>query len=77
MDFIGPLPSDNGFDAILTITDHLGTDVCFIPCCTTASAQDVAKLFFTYWYCKNGLPVDIVSDRDKLFVSAFGQPSTS
>jgi hypothetical protein len=26
MDFIGPLPVDNGFDCILTITDRLNSD---------------------------------------------------
>ncbi|RXW13176.1 hypothetical protein EST38_g12678 [Candolleomyces aberdarensis] len=71
MDFIGPLPEDEGFDAILTITDCLGTNVCFIPCNTTDTATQIAELFFTHWYCENGLPVDIVSDRDKLFVLAF------
>ncbi|RXW17945.1 hypothetical protein EST38_g7906 [Candolleomyces aberdarensis] len=71
MDFIGPLPLDNGFDAILTITDRLGTDVRFIPCHTTDTAVDIAELFFTHWYCENGLPVDIVSDRDKLFILNF------
>ena len=27
--------------------------------------------FFNHWYCENGLPKDIISDRDKLFVSKF------
>ena len=31
MDFIGPLPSDEGHDCILTITDRLGSDVRVIP----------------------------------------------
>src|SRR5229473_6657522 len=35
MDFIGPLPIDNGYDCILTITDHLGSDIRIIP--TTCS----------------------------------------
>jgi hypothetical protein len=28
-------------------------------------------LFFEHWYCDNGLPLKIVSDCDKLFVSDF------
>jgi hypothetical protein len=28
-------------------------------------------VFFKHWYCENGLPLDIISDRDKLFVSKF------
>ena len=27
--------------------------------------------FFDKWYCENSLPTDIVSDRDKLFISKF------
>jgi hypothetical protein len=36
-----------------------------------ASAEDTASLFFTHWYCENGSPLNIVSDHDKVFVSAF------
>jgi hypothetical protein len=34
-------------------------------------AEKLTHLFFKEWYCENGLPLDIVSDRDKLFVSRF------
>ena len=36
-----------------------------------ATAKDTALLVFNHWYCKNGLPLDFVSDRDKLFMSHF------
>jgi hypothetical protein len=71
MDFVGPLPVEDGFDCILTITDRLGADVRLVPTTMKATAADVAHLFFTNWYCENGLPLEIVSDRDKLFTSAF------
>ena len=71
MDFIGPLPPDQGFNCILTITDRLGSDMRLIPTRTNISAPELALLFFEHWYCENGLPLDIVCDRDKLFVSAF------
>ena len=35
------------------------------------TAEELAKIFFNHWYCENGLPLEIVSDRDKLFVSRF------
>jgi hypothetical protein len=35
------------------------------------TAEKLADLFFKEWYCENGLPLEIVSDRDKLFVSQF------
>src|SRR5713226_534055 len=71
MDFIGPLPIDNGYDCILTITDHLGSDICIIPTTCSLTAEKLAKLFFKEWYCENGLPMEIISDHDKLFVSRF------
>jgi hypothetical protein len=30
-------------------------------------------IFFNEWYCENGLPLEIVSDHDKLFISKFWQ----
>jgi len=71
IDFIGPLPIDEGFDCILSMTDRLGSDIRIIPTQSTITAEDLALLFFNNWYCENGLPLDIVSDRDKLFVSKF------
>ena len=42
-----------------------------MPCRSNLTAEQLAVLFFNEWYCENGLPVDIICDRDKLFVSAF------
>lgn len=71
LDFVGPLPEDDGFDYLLTITDRLGADIRLIPCHKDISAERCAALFFEHWYCENGLPLEIISDRDKLFVSKF------
>ncbi|KAJ3576959.1 hypothetical protein NP233_g65 [Leucocoprinus birnbaumii] len=71
MDFVGPLPEENGCDQILTITDRLGADVRLIPCKKGLTAPELAELFFDYWYCENGLPDDIISDRDVMFLSNF------
>ena len=76
IDFIGPLPVDEGYDCIATITDRLGSDVWLIPTTTDVSAEEFARLFFDYWYCENGLPLEIISDRDKLFVSRFWKTLT-
>ena len=53
------------------MTDQLGLDVRIIPTWTDITAKHLALLFFNHWYCENGLPKDIISDRDKLFVSKF------
>src|SRR6202050_3721582 len=71
MDFIGPLKVDHGYDCILTITDCLGADIRFIPTQIDISTEDLAVIFFDHWFCKNGLPSEIVSDHDKLFISRF------
>lgn len=71
MDFVGPLPEDEGYNYLLTITDRLGSDIRLVPCKQDLTAEQLAVLFFDHWYCENGLPLDIISDRDKLFVSRF------
>ena len=76
MDFIGPLPQDEGFDEIVTITNMLGADYQFLPCKMTDSASDFALRFFNGWYCEHGLPEVIFSDRDKLFISKFWKALT-
>jgi Integrase zinc binding domain len=76
MDFIGPLPLDNNFNCILSITNHLGSDVRVVPTNSNINAEDLALVFFNNWYCENGLPENIVCDRDKLFVSKFWKALT-
>lgn len=71
IDSIGPLPLDDGFDCIVTMTCRSGSDVRIVPCNIKMNAEQLATLFFNEWYCENGLPDEIVCDRDKLFVSKF------
>jgi hypothetical protein len=71
IDFVGPLPEDEGFDCILSMTDRLNSDVRLIPTKMDLTAEELARVFFDEWYCENGLPKEIVSDRDKLFMSRF------
>jgi len=71
IDFIGPLAMDEGFDMIITFMDQLGADVHILLCHSTSLAEDITCIFFDNWYCDNGLPLDIASDCNKLFVSKF------
>ena len=50
LDFIGPLPTDNGYDCILSMTDHLGSDIHIIPTTMKATAEDITLLVFNLWY---------------------------
>lgn len=71
IDFVGPLPEDQGFNMLVTMTDRLGADLRLVPCRSSITAPQFASLFFDHWYCENGLPLEIISDRDKLFLSRF------
>ena len=72
MDFIVKLPESEGFNAILTITDHDCTKMLIaIPCRETITAEGVAELFLRQIFPRFGLPSKIISDRDPRFVSKF------
>lgn len=71
IDFVGPLPLDDGYDYLMTVTCRLNSDIRLIPCSKSLTAENAAELFFQHWYCENGLPLEIVSDRDKLWTSKF------
>jgi hypothetical protein len=76
IDFIGPCPPDDGFDGIVTITNHLGADIHIAPTHMDITAEWFATQFFDLWYCENGLPLNIISDHNKLFVSKFWKALT-
>lgn len=71
IDFVGPLPVDNGFDGIVMMTDRLGADVQIVPCKMDMMAEEFAEIFFGVWYCENGCLLEIISDCDRLFMSKF------
>jgi len=57
MDFITKLPPSQGYDSILTITDHDCTKVAlFIPCNETITSKGVAKLYLQHVYPHYGIP---------------------
>lgn len=71
IDFVRPLPNDDRHDCIMTFTDCLGSDIRIVPTTTTLTAEQMACLFFDNWYCENRLPLEIISDCDKIFLSRF------
>jgi len=72
VDFITKLPPSQGYDSILTVTDHDCTKATlFIPCNETITAEETAGLFVKNVFCKYGLPRKIISDRDPRFTSKF------
>lgn len=69
LDFVGPLPKEEGKDTILTMTDLLGAEVRLAPIHSSATAKEIAVVLFDEWYCENGLMRQIITDRDPLFMS--------
>ena len=63
MDFITKLPKSNGYDTILTITDHDCTKAhIFIPCNKIINAAGVAKLYFNHVFKHFGILAKIILD---------------
>ena len=56
MDLITDLPPSCGYDSILVVVDHgLSKGVIFCPCNKTASAADIAEIFFQHIFPQFGL----------------------
>ena len=72
MDFIVGLPkTQNNFDSIMVVVDRLTKIAHFIPTVTTVTAYEVAELFMREIFKHHGIPREIISDRDRKFMSEF------
>lgn len=77
MDFITNLPpTADGNDAIMTVMCRLSKMMHFIPTRTTATALDIAELYFAHITRLHGLQKSIISDRDPKFTSKFWEELT-
>jgi len=74
MDLITQLPKSKGSDAILTIVNQGCTRAAvFLPCSTTITGKEVAKLYLENVYRWFGLPTRVISNRDPCFTSHFAK----
>lgn len=73
MDFIEGLPKSQGYNLIYVVVDRFTKYAHFMPLNSHYTAQGVAKIFFEQVFRLHGLPLSIVSDRDKVFTSLFWQ----
>jgi Integrase zinc binding domain len=72
LDFITKLPESDGYDTILTITDHdCSKASIFIPCKETIDSEGVAQLYAQHVVPHYGTPKKVISDRDTRFTSNF------
>ncbi len=72
LDFITKLPVSQGYDSILTVTDHDCTKAAvFIPCKESITAKETAGLIVQHIFPRFRLPLKFISDRDPWFASRF------
>jgi hypothetical protein len=73
MDFITGLPNSFGYTVIMVVIDRLTKYSHFIAQKADYSSKTVAEAFMNNIVKLHGIPMSIVSDRDKVFTSAFWQ----
>ena len=68
LDFVTDLPVSQGFDSILTVTDHdCSKASIFIPCNKTITAEGTAELYARHIVPHYGLPTRIISGHRTRF----------
>jgi hypothetical protein len=72
IDFITKLPVSQGYNSILTVTDHnCSKAAIFIPCVEEISREEMAALYAKHVFARYGLPTKIISNCDLQFASKF------
>jgi RNase H-like domain found in reverse transcriptase/Integrase zinc binding domain len=72
MDFITPLPkTDRGSAGLFVVVDRLSKLIRIAAPPANVTAPEVARLFHTHVYRNHGLPLEIISERDPIFMSKF------
>jgi hypothetical protein len=71
MNFIKGLPLSDGYNSILVVVDRFTKFAHFIPLRHPFTAPSVARIFVDTIVKLHGMPLSIVSDRDRIFTSAF------
>jgi hypothetical protein len=73
LDFIEGLPRSAHYNCILVVVDKFSKYGHFLPLLHPFTAAKVARVFLDNVYKLHGLPVNIISDRDRIFTSSFWQ----
>ena len=72
-DYIGPLPSSRGHDAIQVVCDKQTKRAHFLPAGTTDGAKEMCDVFMERVWCLHGTPKKIVADRGPQFAANFAR----
>jgi hypothetical protein len=73
MDFIETLPKSEGKDTILIVVDKLTKYAYFIPLSQPFTTKTIVQLFIDNIFMLHGLPLAIITDRDRIFISQLWQ----
>lgn len=68
-DFVTGLPLSGGFDCVLVVVDAFTKYAHFLSLKHPFTAYSVAVLFHNNVYKLHGMPIHLVSDRDRVFTS--------
>jgi hypothetical protein len=72
MDFNTPLPKPSrGNAGFFVVVDRLSKLIRIAVTPTNVDSPEVARLIHTHVYRHHGLPLEIISDRDPIFMSKF------
>jgi hypothetical protein len=71
MNFITGLPKSKGYEVILVVVDRLTKYSHFIALTYLYTATTVSQTFLDNVYKLHGLPINIVYNRDSIFISRF------
>ena len=71
MDFIESLPESQGYNTVIVVIDRLSKVCHFLALADPFTAKQVAQLFLDNIFRLHGLPESIVTDKDRIFTSAF------
>lgn len=73
LDFIEGLPKSGGYNAILVVVDKFSKYAHFVPLHQPFTALDIAKTFMQEIFKLHGLPLGIISHRDRIYTSQVWQ----